>query len=65
MINYHIFVRLPITSFSVTLIITLKTIWFFWSDTRQTFLLGHVHEALPILTIKTQHCTSMCKIDAV
>ena len=44
MINYHIFVRLIITSFFVTLNITLKTVCFL-SDTGQTLLLGHVHEA--------------------
>ena len=43
-INYHIFVCLLITSFSVTLIITLKTVCF-WSDMGQTLLLGHVHKA--------------------
>ena len=40
-----IFVRLIITSFFVSLIITLKTLVFFWSDTGQTLLLGYVHEA--------------------
>ena len=44
MINYHIFVCLIITSLSVTLIITLKTVCFL-SDTGQTLLLGYVHEA--------------------
>ena len=43
-INYYIFVCLLITLFSVTLIITLKTMCF-WSDTGQTLLLGHVHKA--------------------
>ena len=60
MISYHISVRLLITSFSVTLIITLKTLCF-WSYTGQTLLIGHVHEAWPILTIETQQY--MCKID--
>ena len=59
MINYHIFVCLLITGFSVTLLITRKQC-VFWSDTGQTLLLGYVHEALPILTIKTQQY--MCKL---
>ena len=42
MINYYIFVRLLITSFFVTLIITVKTVCF-WSDIGQTLMLGYVH----------------------
>ena len=62
MINYHIFVRLIINSFC-KLDYKSENSGSFWSDTGQTLLLGYVHEACPILTIKTQQY--MCKIDAV
>ena len=44
-INDHIFVYLIVPSFSVTFIITLKTVCSLSSNTTQTLLLGHVHEA--------------------
>ena len=62
MINYHILVRLLIISFSVTLHYNSENSVFL-SDNGQTLLLDYVHEALPILTTKTQ--PYMCKIDAV
>ena len=62
MINYHIIVHLIITSFSVTLIITLKPEYFLVMQI-QDHVLGNVHVASPILTIKTQN--DMCKIEAV
>ena len=43
-INYHIFVCLLITRFSVTLIITLKTVCFLVRYVTN-LLLGHVHKA--------------------